>query len=134
MIRRKNIDTLVPLSMYGEGSIKLFRIIIEIIMCKNQFLLIDEIDSGIHFSRFRIFWKLILKTAQKYNVQIISTTHSLECLKYLKEALEDNDLKNLQSQTKHFVLRRQSDMNIKASAYNFEQFEYALDAGNEIRK
>ncbi|MFT5646955.1 MAG: AAA15 family ATPase/GTPase, partial [Aureispira sp.] len=45
-------ETPMPLFTYGEGANKLFRILCEIAMCRGKRLMIDEIDAGIHHSRF----------------------------------------------------------------------------------
>ena len=40
-----------------------------IIMQSGKRLMIDEIDAGIHYSRFKIFWKTIIKAAKANNVK-----------------------------------------------------------------
>jgi AAA15 family ATPase/GTPase len=133
IIREEGKDQPLPLTMYGEGTVKLFRILLEIIMCKGQRLMIDEIDTGIHYSHFKEFWKTILKAAKKNDVQIFATTHNLECLKYLKECLEDEEMKEYQPLTNCFELVELPDKIVKAFNYNFEQFENALDTNTNIR-
>jgi AAA15 family ATPase/GTPase len=91
-IRIKNIDELIPLSMFGEGANKLFRILLEMQMVKGERLMIDEVDTGIHYSRFKLFWKTVIKSAIDSDVQLFATTHNLECLKYFKEALEEENM------------------------------------------
>jgi AAA15 family ATPase/GTPase len=134
LLRLKDIDSLVPLSMFGDCSIKLFRFLSEFKMVKDRYIMIDEIDTGIHFGRFKEFWKTILKSAKENNVQIFATTHSLECLKYFKEALEDDDMKEFQKDARHFLIKKTGSGQVKSFTYNFEQFEHAIEAGNEIRK
>lgn len=132
-IRLKNIDELIPLPMFGEGANKLFRILLEIQMVKGERLMIDEIDTGVHYSRFQLFWKTIIKSAVENNVQLFATTHNLECLKYFKEALEEKDMIQYQKDARHFLIEKVANNEIKAFTYNFEQFESAIDLGNEIR-
>ncbi|MCW3072189.1 MAG: hypothetical protein JWO44_2079 [Bacteroidetes bacterium] len=132
-IRIKNIDELIPLSMFGEGANKLFRILLEIEMVRGQRLMIDEIDTGIHYSRFKGFWKTIIKSAINNDVQIFASTHNLECLKYFKEALEDEDMILNQDNARHFLVEKIKNGETKAYTYNFEQFETALNMGNEVR-
>jgi AAA15 family ATPase/GTPase len=131
-IRVKFLDSLIQLPMYGEGANKIFRILSELSLVNNSRLMIDEIDSGIHFSRFKQFWKTILLSAEKNNVQIFATTHSIECLKYLKEALEDLG-ENFQNKSRHFLLKKTKDNQALARKFDFKQFENAIELGNEIR-
>jgi AAA15 family ATPase/GTPase len=134
LLRLKDVDSLVPLSMFGDCSIKIFRFLSEFKIVSNTYVMIDEIDTGIHFSRFKQFWKTVIKSAKENNVQIFATTHSLECLKYFKEALEDDDMKEFQKDARHFLIKKTDSGQIKSFTYNFEQFEHAIEAGNEIRK
>ncbi|MFA7381695.1 MAG: AAA family ATPase [Bacteroidia bacterium] len=123
----------LPLGMLGEGATRLFRILAEIIVCKNNVLLIDEIDTGIHFSRFRQYLNIILKVAFLNNVQIFATTHSKECLTYLRDVLKaENNLK-IQTSTRVFSLIKSSNGEIKAINYMFDQFKYAIENELEIR-
>ena len=132
-VRLNNLDEPLPLSMFGDGAIKLARIVLEILACKGKRLMIDEIDTGIHYSRFKDFWKTILKAAEEYKVQLFVTTHNNECLKYFKEALEDDEMQHLQKQARSFTLRRLPDDSIKAYKYDFDQFEHSIEQGIEIR-
>lgn len=132
-IRLNGIDQMMPLSMFGDGAIKLFRILLEIQVVKGERLMIDEIDTGIHYSRFKDFWITIIKAALKNDVQLFATTHNLECLKYFKEALEESDLEKTQVDARHFLISKLISGETKAYTYNFEQFESAIELGNEIR-
>ena len=43
-------------------------------------ILIDEIETGFHYSMFDKLWEVIATTAKKNNCQIIATTHIYECM------------------------------------------------------
>jgi AAA15 family ATPase/GTPase len=131
-IRIRNIDEMIPLPMFGEGANKLFRILSEIVVNANGKLLIDEVDTGIHYSRFKQYWKTILISAKRNSVQLFMTTHSQECLKYFKEALEELG-EEYQNKSRHFLLKRDKSRNVMAKKFSFEQFQYALEHENEIR-
>ncbi len=132
-VRLNGVDEMMPLAMLGDGAIKFARILLEIAVCAGKRLMIDEIDTGIHYSRFKLFWKTILKAAIENDVQIFATTHNIECLKYFKEALEDSDMVKYQKNAKHFLIEKIEKDKTQAFNYNFEQFESAIDLGNEIR-
>ena len=42
--------------------------------------------TGIHHSVQPKFWKMVLQTAQRNNVQVLATTHSWDCVKGFAEA------------------------------------------------
>ena len=130
-IRLKNTDSPIPLAMFGDGAIKLFRILVELPICKHRRLMIDEIDTGIHYSRFKDFWKTILVAAKENDVQIFATTHNKEGLKYFYEALEE--LPDYQQDARCFTLSQIKDGSIRAYTQTYEQFEHALLHDIEIR-
>ncbi len=128
-----NVESLLPLPMFGDGTIRLFRLIMEIVSCKNKYLCIDEIDTGIHYSRYKDFSRIVLKTASENNVQLFISTHNNEFLKSFKEVLEEKDFVNFQNDTKSFTLKKLPNGDIKAYRYDFEEFEFAIEQENELR-
>ena len=46
-------------------------------------LLVDEIDTGLHYSVMGDMWRLVVETALRSDVQVFASTHSLDCLKGL---------------------------------------------------
>ena len=119
-----------PLDQYGEGANKLFRILVLLTLHKGKKLLIDEIDAGIHYSRFKKFWSIILEIALKDNTQIIATTHNEECIRYFTEVL--NELGD-KYQTKSRVVQMKMVKNIKIRCFEFDSFNIAKEDGLEIR-
>lgn len=126
-------DKSVPLAFFGDGLIKLFRLLAEIILNKGSRLMIDEVDTGIHYSRFRDFWKVILTAAKENDVQLFMTTHNEECIKYFKEVLE-NDLPELKEDVRSISLvENHKTKEVLSFTYSFEELESNVNLGNEIR-
>jgi len=128
-IREANADILRPLSQYGDGAMKLFKYLLELDLCENHRLMIDEIDAGIHYSKLKEFLKKVLQSAKYKNVQIFATTHSKECLQYYTEALQELGYEN----DGRIIKIADTKIGIKTYTYNFEQFENSLYAYSEIR-
>lgn len=42
--------------------------------------LVDEVDSGLHFTTLVDVWRLIFETAARLDVQVVATTHSWDCI------------------------------------------------------
>jgi AAA15 family ATPase/GTPase len=96
--------------------------------------MIDEIDAGIHYSRFELVWQSVLRAAITNHVQLFITTHNVECLKALQAVLHKNsDLAKLQSQCCAFTLQKLPDDSVKAYKHSFSQFENAMTKGYELR-
>ena len=130
LIGREDMDEVMPLGTFGDGFLKLFRLLISLIVQSNKRLMIDEIDTGIHYSRMKDFWKTLIQASLDNNVQLFATTHSKECLQYYKEAIEEL---GLEEKARVIRLVEHKDKNVKAYTYTFPQFEQSLDNENEIR-
>ena len=80
----------VPLNSRGEGVVRMFQIATSLVNCKDGFLLIDEASNLLHYTVQRGFWRMVLQTAQANNVQVLATTHSLDCIRGFAEAANEN--------------------------------------------
>jgi len=83
-----------PVSNLGDGIRRILFIATSMAQCKGGVLLIDELESSIHFSALRRFADWIFDTAKRLEVQIFITTHSLECIDAIlgSKALKVSDL------------------------------------------
>lgn len=134
LISRKSADSNLPLGTYGDGVIKLFRILIEMQIHAGKRLMIDEIDTGIHFSRMKIFWKTVILSARNNNVQLFATTHSDECLKCYKEALEElGEDYQKDARMIHMEETDPETQQVKAYTYKYNEFGHSIEIGNELR-
>ena len=70
----------VDITSYGEGLQRIFEIALSFAYCKNGVLLIDELETAIHYSLLVDFTKFIQELARKFNVQVFITSHSKECI------------------------------------------------------
>lgn len=113
----------VELRSLGEGVNRLFEIALAIANCENGILLIDEIESGIHYSVLPNLWKVIFEISKKLNVQVFATTHSKDCVEAFTEAAaespEDGMLIRLERQGEKIVARTFEE-EILIDAVNYE--------------
>ena len=79
MVKVKDDHVPVPLRSLGDGAIRIFGVALALAASSGGFLLIDEVENGIHHSVQAKFWEMVLKTAQRNNVQVIATTHNADC-------------------------------------------------------
>lgn len=122
-----------PLSTFGDGTVRLTRIYLEAMIAENHRLMIDEVGTGIHFTKLKEYWKSLIQLFDKYQVQLFATTHSLECQQAFIEALQDNDMKQFQSDARNITMIEDTEGQVKAITYDFEQFEYAINIGFNTR-
>jgi AAA15 family ATPase/GTPase len=119
----------LPLSLFGDAMNRIADIILKIINNQDSVLLIDEIENGIHHSSQIAFWDFLYKLADRLNVQIFATTHSLEMTEaFIKAGLERQD------SAAHFELVRHEKTNkIVAINRDLETLEYGISHHKEVR-
>lgn len=76
----------VHLSSMGDGLNRVLTIILSLLNCKNGVLLLDEFETGLHYSVQKQLWEIIFRLAEEQNVQVFVTSHSYDCLKAFAEA------------------------------------------------
>lgn len=123
----------IPLNQYGQGTVKMLKIFMAIISFSGHRLMLDEIDNGIHFSRQKDYFRRIISLAKENNTQLFITTHSLECIKYIKESLEEADSIEIQNDFRLFSLNKNKENQIKAYKYSFNNLELAIESKINIR-
>lgn len=77
---------LLPISSYGDGLKKVVYLSSVIVNAKGGILLIDEVETALHYSALEEVFKWMIEAANKYKVQIFATTHSSEALDALLES------------------------------------------------
>lgn len=80
IVKRRGWDQPVPIGSMGDGMWRMLAMAIAITQCKGGVLLVDEIDTGLHYSVMSQMWKLILNAAKELDVQVFATTHSYDCV------------------------------------------------------
>lgn len=126
-------DKYMPITSLGESAVRAFYYFLEIIKNKGRFLCIDEIDTGIHYSRMKEFLKQIVQTAVNNDVQLFLTTHSLECQEAFTEVFEMPDMVQHKDKVRQYTLIEKSDGQVVANKFNFNQLENALEIGFDTR-
>lgn len=79
VVRLSNGSQRIPIGSMGDGIWRMLGLILAIVNARDGVLLVDEIDTGLHFSAMSDMWKLIWETAKRLNVQVFATTHNSDC-------------------------------------------------------
>lgn len=80
----------LPLQSLGDGMNRLLGLTLALVNVQNGILLVDEIETGLHYSVMRDVWKLIFQVAQRLNVQVFATTHSWDCIEAFQQATDED--------------------------------------------
>lgn len=80
----------IPIGSMGDGMWRILGLALAIANAKDGVLLVDEIDTGLHFTAMTDMWKMIWETAKRLNVQVFATTHSSDCWQSLAEIINED--------------------------------------------
>ncbi len=69
-----------PLSNFGDGIKRMYLIAASMVSCEGGVFFIDELESAIHSNALKSLADWISQVAEELDVQIFTTTHSLECI------------------------------------------------------
>lgn len=92
LLKLSDSEHRLPLGSVGDGLKRLLGLSLNLLPAKKGVLLVDEIDTGLHFSVMADMWKMIIETAIRLDVQVFATTHSLDCvhaLAWVREKLPE---------------------------------------------
>ena len=87
-VRVADVDGPISLRSMGEGMNRMFGIALALVNAKDGMLLIDEVDTGLHYSVLPDLWKLIFEVAHRLNVQVFATSHSWDCIEAFQQAAD----------------------------------------------
>lgn len=132
-LKYKNLDSLIPLSMAGDGIRRYLGIIMSAAISKANLLLIDEIENGLHYSVYTKLWKALITITQKNNIQLFVTTHNKEILRGLYIASSELQLGLDNEAVKVFTLKLYENGEHVAYPLSAKGLEGALDNEVEIR-
>ena len=79
IVQLANESQRIPIGNMGDGMWRILGLALAIVNAKDGVLLVDEIDTGLHFTVMSDMWKMIWETAKRLNVQVFATTHSNDC-------------------------------------------------------
>jgi hypothetical protein len=127
-VKFKDVERPVPIGSMGDGIWRLLVIAFAIAQCEDGILLIDEIDTGLHYSVMTKMWKLIFGAANELNVQVFATTHSYDCVKSLAELCYSDP-----KAAKEVTLQRVEKGKKHSIAYTSEEIETAAVHQIEVR-
>lgn len=119
---------LVEIPLMGAGVLRLLDMALSFFHARDGLVVIDEFESGLHYSVLKKVWKTIAIYGRELNVQLFATTHSNECVRAAHEAFAEEG-------SHDFHLHRLESFNggIRAVTLDEDTLGTALEAGWEVR-
>lgn len=125
VVRLTGSATPIPLRSLGDGMNRLFGIALALVNAKDGLLLIDEIDSGLHYSVQPDLWRIVFAMAERLNIQVFATTHSWDCISAFQQAA-------VQNPTSTGMLIRLSEQNGDIVSTLFDEQRLTIAAREQI--
>lgn len=91
VVRFSDSNQRIPIGSMGDGTWRILGLALATVGASNGVLLVDEIDTGLHFTAMSDMWKLVWETAKRLNVQVFATTHSSDCWTSLADIASRED-------------------------------------------
>lgn len=118
----------VPLQSLGEGASRIFGLALALANAANGILLVDEIESGLHFSVQHQMWEMIFQLADRLNAQVFATTHSDDCVAAFQAVAEK--YMNIEGELIRLEVWNGEH---KAILFDEERLELAIREGVDVR-
>jgi hypothetical protein len=115
----------VSIGSMGDGIWRLLGIALALATARGSVLLVDEIDTGLHYSVLVDMWRLVLETARSLDVQVFATTHSRDCYEALAAVAEPGRTE--------ISLQRIERGKVEAVAFSELEIRQAAERGLEVR-
>jgi hypothetical protein len=127
IVKRRGTERPIPIGSLGDGMWRMLVLAIAISQCRRGVLLVDEIDTGLHYSVMSQMWQLISNAAKEFDVQVFATTHSYDCVYSLAHICAEADERN------PITVQRIEAGKSKAVPYAQNEIRIAADREIEVR-
>lgn len=118
----------VPIGSLGEGIWRMLGLTLALARAKDGILLVDEIDTGLHYTVLADMWKLVSETAHRLNIQVFATTHSRDACESLATLA-----RNASPSRSEVTIQRIEPGKQRAVAFSAKEIVIAAERGIEVR-
>ena len=121
-------DQRIPIGSFGDGVWRMLALVVALVRAKDSLLLIDEIDTGLHYTVMEDMWRLVYEAAELFNVQVFATTHSYDCVHSLAAVCRDTS-----NERGAITIQRIEATKKKATAFTEAQVRLIAEREIEVR-
>lgn len=114
-----------PLRSMGDGMSRIFEVTLALTASEGGLLLVDEIETGVHFAALEAFWMFVFEVAVNLDVQVFATTHSWDCIRAFQAAAAAHPADGS-------LVRLHHDPNGNVVSTTFDEEELAIVARRDI--
>ena len=118
----------IPIGFLGDGVGRFLSIALAFHEARGGKIFIDEVENGLHHSVLESVWKELNWLSREFEVQVFATTHSQECLVAARDAFT-----SMEDEALSIHRLGLQDGRFTATTYSFEDLDFTLDYGAEMR-
>ena len=126
-VKLTGVEDRVPIGSTGDGMWRLLGLALAVANAKGGVLLVDEIDTGLHYSVMGDMWRMVSKRAAASDVQVFATTHSRDCYESLATIVKGG------SPRTEVTIQRVHPSRERAVAFSNDEIVAAAARGIEVR-
>ena len=117
----------IPIGSAGDGMWRMLGLALALAHAQGGVLLVDEIDTGLHYSVMAEMWRMVSERAAALDVQVFATTHSRDCYESLA------DIANGESVPPLVTIQRIDRDRGQAVRFSNAEIVAAAERGIEVR-
>jgi AAA15 family ATPase/GTPase len=125
------LNQMIPINLMGDGFRKICAVIANLSVLQDGYLIIDEIENGLHYKSLNILWKAMIEASNETKNQIFLATHSYEAIKVLIHVLKN--YQNNKNDIRIYSIQKTNEGIHKSYKYEFENLEASIGSDIEIR-
>ena len=114
------------LTSMGDGINRILTVILALVNCKDGVFLLDEFETGLHYTVQQQLWQMIFKLADMLNIQVFATSHSRDCIDSFVSANNDGKGQIIR-------LDKRGDNVVAVNYDNENEMQFITEHGVEIR-
>ena len=127
-VKLKGVEKRVPVGSIGDGMWRMLGIALMLAKAKGGVLLVDEIDTGLHYTVLERMWRMVCEQAAALSVQVFATTHSRDCYEALAAVVKAEA-----AATEGVTIQRIEQRRKQAVAISGDAIAVVAERGLEVR-
>jgi hypothetical protein len=128
VVKCRGSDQRIPIGSMGDGLWRILGLALALVSAENGILLVDEIDTGLHFTVLERMWKLVDETSRRLGVQVFATTHSRDAYESLAAIA-----RLAVSNGSEVTIQRIDRFKGESVAFSEQEIVVAAERGTEVR-
>ncbi len=128
ILKLQGVDAVLPIGTLGDGSWRILGLALALAAAKGGVLLVDEIDTGLHYEVMAKMWRLVFETAVRLDVQVFATSHSRDCYESLATIADPEA-----SEERRIAIHRIEPGKGRAVLFTAQDIINAANRGIEVR-